>query len=222
MKLKVIGWTHFDDRKYPEKEIDSVAYQAIYDEIKENGYLFSGWHHNEIDKCAPVLNDGCIRRFSQRSWGSLMADVLGEKGRYAYARYSFNTHFDVDEDRIKLPDKEVNEAEILPEKELYEEHVIDADDKLLIEALSEGTIHLPDSPDKRYMHVKDTVLLINNGKKYRFRIRDIDIRKEISTRDLIAYKYMGLSYYSDKEMEKITRKYEEAPTVVVLTVKKTR
>ena len=60
MKYKVVGWTSYDGDDVPDSEgrIGYAECCAIIDAIKEHGYLFSGWDHQEMFDCAPVLNDG--------------------------------------------------------------------------------------------------------------------------------------------------------------------
>lgn len=89
MKLKVIGWTEYDDVSLREGVCGWAAIHAITDEILEKGYAFSGEDHQEHVRCAPVMNDGKIRRMSQRGWGRLMADAFGHRGIYDYSPYSF-------------------------------------------------------------------------------------------------------------------------------------
>ena len=219
MKLRVIGWTFYDDDKYPEGEVDEASYQAIRDDIKKNGYVFTGWHHQEINKCAPVLNDGCIRRFTQRGWGGIMADALDKKEPYAYSWFAFNTPFDTGM-KIKLPDKGVNEEEIVPEAEIFGEHIIEADDRLLSDALENEEIRLPDREENKYLRRNDIIILVNKGAEYRFKVEDIEYKKDLPQKDIRAYMYMALSYHSDEEVREITEKYNNAPTITVINLKR--
>ena len=88
MKLKVIGWTYYGTQ-LPQGKLGWAARNAIIDDIKEHGYLFSGWAHQEGNFCAPVLNDGKIYRFSQRGWGGVMAEAHGYTGRMDYTLFAF-------------------------------------------------------------------------------------------------------------------------------------
>lgn len=219
MKLKVIGWTFYDDDKYPDGEVDEASYQAILDDIKRNGYVFTGWHHQEIDKCAPVLNDGCIRRFTQRAWGRIMADALDKKEPYAYSFFAFYTPFDGDM-KIKIPEQGVNEEEIVPEEDVFEEYIIEADEKLLGEALENDEICLPEDNEKGCIRKNDIMILVNKGLEYRFRVEDIEYKKDLPLADIRAYTYMALSYHTDEEIRQITEKYNNAPTLTVINLKR--
>ncbi len=89
MKLKVIGWTHYEDTRFPEGEYSHAAEAAIIAAICECGFEFTGWHHQEALYGAPVLNDGCIYRYSQRGWGRVMAEAHGMTAPMDYAYYAF-------------------------------------------------------------------------------------------------------------------------------------
>ena len=92
MKYRVIGWTNYDDESVPDKAgcLGFAERNAIIDDIRKNGYLFSGWDHQEMWDCTPILNDGKKRCYSQRSWGGIMAEAYGDMGDYDYALYTFS------------------------------------------------------------------------------------------------------------------------------------
>lgn len=74
MNIKVIGWTHNDNDKYPATELDSVEVRdAIVADIRANNYEFNGQDHHYHDSCTPVLSNGMRVCCSQRQWGDLMA-----------------------------------------------------------------------------------------------------------------------------------------------------
>ncbi len=104
MKLRVIGWTYYDDLHFDEAEGTYASHAAIIDDIKKHGYNFTGWHHQEEENGAPVLSDGKIRRYSQRGWGGVMADVYGEDDPFAYASYAF--YPGLYEVEVKMPPRE--------------------------------------------------------------------------------------------------------------------
>ena len=92
MKYRVVGWTDYESDEVPETHgcIGFAERNAIIDEIRKNGYLFSGWEHQESWDCVPILNDGKKRTFSQRGWGGLMAEAYGHLGSYDYAAFTFH------------------------------------------------------------------------------------------------------------------------------------
>ena len=82
MKYEVVGWTAYDDQKYPSYEYVSdeesqKAWDAVAKEIREKGYSIGGDAHQFREDCTPVLNDGSAFRCSMREWGALMADAYG-------------------------------------------------------------------------------------------------------------------------------------------------
>ncbi len=101
MKLRVVGWTYYDDARFEDGGDSYAAHEAILADVKANGYDFTGWHHQEAERGAPVLSDGRIYRYSQRGWGGLMAEVVGDEDLFGYARYAF--YYGEDDEGIRLP-----------------------------------------------------------------------------------------------------------------------
>ncbi len=129
MKLKVVGWTYDYDGCFEEAQDSFAAQAAIIDEIRANGYMFSGWNHQETENCVPVLSDGKMRCYSQRGWGGIMAEAWENGNTMGYARYAF---FD---NAVKAPPEEKNiyavmretAKEVLTQEEydyLYEDNVV--------------------------------------------------------------------------------------------------
>lgn len=83
--MKVIGWTHCGDERYPDMEdpIDKKVYGADYDifvkliikDIRKHGYHFSGFYHQCGDYGVPVFSNGKSLCVSFRTWGRIMADA---------------------------------------------------------------------------------------------------------------------------------------------------
>ncbi len=93
MKIKVIGWTTYDDYTVSEGEHSFASNEAIIDDIRKHGYEFTGWDHQETPNCVPVLSDGKSRTFSQRGWGGIMGEAYGLTGDMDYCKYAFNYCF---------------------------------------------------------------------------------------------------------------------------------
>ena len=106
MKLKVIGWTSYDDNTYEAVEATNAIYNAVLDEVVKNDYLFSGYHHQEYDYCCPVLNTGKRVLFSQRGFGGLMAEAHGYNGVYDYSLFAYPV--DMDPKHFRLPTQDVD------------------------------------------------------------------------------------------------------------------
>lgn len=110
MTIKVIGWTHNDNDKYPAMELDSVEVRdAIVSDIRANGYEFNGQDHQYHDSCTPVLNNGKRVCCSQRQWGGLMAYAhnVDDWDGNAYLFY-----FLTEIENPKYPDSYVDDAAI--------------------------------------------------------------------------------------------------------------
>ncbi len=92
MKLKVIGYADYDDYHFRKETMSFAAKAAIVDDLKEHGYDYSGYNHQEWSLGCPVLNDGTICRLSQRGWGGVMAEAKGYNSPWDYALFAFNVY----------------------------------------------------------------------------------------------------------------------------------
>ena len=100
---RVTGWTYFEDEQYVclsdsyHSEADPNALDmdavrnAIVREMKEKGYKFTGIYHQYGDYGTPIINNKYIVRYSQRSWGDIMADVLDvpDEDGFAYMEWAW-------------------------------------------------------------------------------------------------------------------------------------
>lgn len=109
--LKIVGWTCYDDH-FEEAENTKEEYKALIENIRQNGYKFSGDEHEYKDNCSPVLSNGKIMHFSWRGWGKVMADAYNLDGDYAYSLWYM--------------------SDVAPQKPVYPKKYIDFD------SISEG------------------------------------------------------------------------------------
>ncbi len=211
MKLKVIGWVNSDCIDFPSGDFDYASTAAIIDDIRLNGYEFTGWHHHAYPLCTPVLNDGKIRHCSRETWGALMAEAKGYVGYMDYAIYKFymaEDPFEEDENII-MPSEERNleEKEITVEENLNEEFEITPQSVIgynkgykkgsnfwMQELETEGNISITIVGSKalRYLATGDTLKIV--GKRYL--VKDLRIRSKIDkphlTVDVDTYDYEDL------------------------------
>ena len=77
--MKVIGWTHYGDERYPDMDDPIDQYdnyiKAIIKDIRKHGYHFSGYYHQGGDYGVPVFSNGKSLCVSFRTWGRIMADA---------------------------------------------------------------------------------------------------------------------------------------------------
>lgn len=218
MKLEVIGWTYYDDFTYEEGPVDEASYNAVLDEVVKRGYLFTGWHHQESLDCAPVLNDGKIRRFSARSWGGLMARSQGMTGKFDYSAYAFYTGFS-DEESFKFPGSEafLNEEKILTPEELREEYTVKTNGSYLSKIGKLLNRTLPDLPEYRYMAEGDVIVFKCGKAERRYMIKNFEKAKKLSLNKIREYESSHYLYDTeDKRRKKIEKRYEEAPLLIRL------
>ena len=111
--IEVIGWTYSNDRDYLERDCDTEElYDAIVNEVREKGYLFS-WleHQSEVCACTPIINNGYKISCGPRTWGSIMAAARGadDNDISAYAEYAFGFI----EDPV-YPERKIDNSRIIP------------------------------------------------------------------------------------------------------------
>jgi len=220
MKLKVIGWVWYDDTTYPGESVDWAAYNAVVDDVKANGYCFTGYHHQEMFDCVPVLSDGKMRRFSQRGWGDLMATVMGLKGRYAYSAYAFSSPFNENDDFVMPSGRDVDESQILSPEELVDEYRVTIRIDSLRRGEESGTLRLPDRDEYRFMAVGDIIVFLNKGEEYRYRITQLEKKKKLCERDIFNYQMLNIHSSSEEKVKRVTEKFENAPWVLDLQLER--
>lgn len=212
MKYRVVGWTEYDD-DIGEVNTFWAARNAIIDDIKAHGYLFSGWAHQESLLCAPVLNDGKAFRCSQRCWGEIMAEAHGLFGRMDYAKYAFDVRDPV------YPAERFDRLGFIPEdvRERFELEVT----KKVFERARKGEIELDDLPQFRYIGEGDGLLLTCGGEKKLYTVTEVDREKDISEETEIRLHYPSIERdYSDCEERRLAEEeYARAPVVLTIALK---
>ena len=174
MKYRVVGWTDYDGDDVPDSgsRIGYAESQAIIDEIKKQGYLFSGWEHQEGFRTVPVLNDGKKRCFSQRGWGGIMAVAHGYTQPYDYARFTF--YESIDGAKVKKPQVGFHASSFIPETDLAEHFTLDVDVPTFRDAQENNPFHLPNAHALRYIHAGDTLTLRSGDSTRTYSVTDID------------------------------------------------
>lgn len=230
MKIKVVGWTEYDSYEFKEGKNTWAVRMALVDEIKNNGYLFSGYDHQERSNCAPVFNDGKMRRFTQRGFGDIMAEAHGNNNPTGYAMYMFGLEPSV----CSFPKNEIFKDDFQVEKNLNESFILEVDECFLKNALNvkrittnnishiEKTIKIEDLPELRYIDKGDTLIFKSNGKSSAFSILDVTRDRDITFKERI--KYTSIMNYSNNksEYESTRKEFMALPIVLTLKVKQKR
>ena len=186
MKYKVIGWTSYDDEETEDSHgcIGFAERNAIIDDIRAHGYLFSGWDHQETWNCVPILNDGKKRCYSQRGWGGVMAEAHGMMGNYDYARFTFFES--LDREKCVYPKSSNYPRNFTPETDLNEHFTIEVETGLFDLAQIRNPFFLEDLDALRYLDGGDTLTLVCGEKRATFCVTDID-RNRNSTKPDAPY-----------------------------------
>ena len=86
MPLKVVGYTKHPDNSgdmlwhmdfQGGREDVEAAENAIIEDIRKHGYVFSGNYHQYGQNGAPVFSDGTLCMCSMRHWGDIMYRAIG-------------------------------------------------------------------------------------------------------------------------------------------------
>lgn len=103
----VTGYCGIDHISFNEYE---EIRQAVINELRENGYHFSGNEHQYADHCVPVIDDKYALQASFREWGAIMEDAYPDEDYSdfhkgcGYCKWAFISYDKFGKD-IKLPDQ---------------------------------------------------------------------------------------------------------------------
>ena len=214
MKLRVVGWVYYDE-DFEQGTRGWAARYAIIDEIKKHGYMFSGWAHQEGYGCAPVMNDGKIYCYSQRSWGGIMAEEHGYKGRMDYAKFAFM----LDPDTEKRPKEKFDEDAFIPERNLNERFELNVSKEEIEAAQKEGKIKLDDLPCLRYLDEGDILALTCVDMTVEFIVSDVDRERDLTEERLFELE-CAMDDFDDREgMKRAEEEFNNAKIIMIVQLK---
>lgn len=86
--MKVVKWVPWQGGV---KETETQeAEDAIIEDIRAHGYVFSGQDHQNAKTGCPMFEDGTVRTYSLRGWGRVMAtawNLLDSNGEPDYMEF---------------------------------------------------------------------------------------------------------------------------------------
>lgn len=218
MKYRVVGWTYYDDPDVKAAECDEAAYWAIVRDIREQGYDFTGWDHQELCDGAPVLNDGCKRLFSQREFGQIMAYAHGDFSRMGYARYAFQDFFGRKDSRMPPSERSYDPDGFTPEHDLNEQLTYAIDRARFDAARADGAIELPiDEPTLQAIGGGDTLTLTCEGACATYRVLQVHRGPDLSEEEQMEIFTLSCSTNEEK-MNRADELYNAAPWVITVTL----
>lgn len=230
MKLRIVGWTDYNLHEFKEGENNWAVRMVVIDEIRKNNYLFSGYDHQERDNCAPVFNDGKMRRFSQRGFAGIMAEAHNNNSYMGYSLYMFG----LDPTQCQFPQNEVFKGDFQVEKNLSETFVLQVDEQFfanapIVEHFNDGNtsytkkkIVMFDLPQLRYIEKGDTLVLTCNGKSSAFGILDVKRDRGPNSKKLLNSIDTHNSWETPKKYNKSIKQFMALPVVITLQVKQLR
>ena len=217
MKLRVVGWTYYDDDLLHD---DSwAAHMATVDDIKKHGYEFSGWSHQECQCCAPVFNNGKMLCYSQRGWGSLMAEAHGHTGRLDYTMYAFMIDPKQLDSEIR-PTDEFDEENFQLEGDLNERFELAVSQDVFDDAQNGGEIKVDDLPALRYLDVGDTLALVCGEKTAEYIVADVDRKRDLTEEELLDFEMAFYDFANDDRRKRANAEYNKIKVVMIIKLKK--
>ena len=211
MKLRVIGWTYYDD-DLPQGENCWAARNAVVDEIKKQGYLFSGWSHQECQNCAPVLNDGKIYCFSQRGWGDVMAEAHGYTNRMDYVKFAFVGDLDTE---IR-PTSKFDEDSFIPEIDLNERFELEVSQQVFAAAQRSHEIKLDNFPELRYLDAGDTLALTCDNKTVEYTVVDVDRARDLTEERRRELEFAFLDVLDMEQLKRADEEFNSAKVIMIV------
>lgn len=216
MKLRVVGWTYYDDDLLHD---DSwAARMAVVDDIKKHGYEFSGWSHQECMCCAPVLNNGKMLCYSQRGWGSVMAEAHGYTGRLDYTMYAFIVDSEQLDEEIH-PTDEFDEENFIPETDLNERFELAVSQQIFDDAKNVGQIKVDDLPELRYLDVGDTLALTCGNATAEYAVADVDRMRDLTDEQRLDFEMAFYDFEHDEERKRANEEYNKIKIVMIIKLK---
>ena len=245
MKLRVVGWV----APYATTEEGTVSWaarNAIIDELRKHGYIFSGPSHNDESGCTPVLNNGKKYLFSTRGWGDVMAEAQGYTGSMDYMRFymplddevypdtnrnefDYVTVEDMDEMLSffyedmdeEYRDDLLNTSKFLtPETDLNERIELEAGKDILDSALNECKIVVPVAPELRYLDAGDTLALICDGTVTEFTVFEVVRKRALSEQKLKELIDATYDFKNRERAKKAQDEIDASPFVLHIKLKK--
>lgn len=218
MKYRVVGWTAYDDPNVKGAECTEGAIQAILRDIRKHHYRFTGWDHQERPRGVPVLNDGCMRVFSQRGFGHVMAWAHGDYSHMGYVEYAFDDPSDTTPSRMPSASRQFDPATFTPEADLHEAFTCAVDDLTLSTVLATKEIALPyDDPAFTMIDVGDTLTLVCGESRFVYRVRDaVRCRDMTQEEDMELYALICTCDFN--KMREADERYDRTPWILKLAL----
>ena len=208
MKREVIGWTCYDhDDFLPLEHHDfPEAYEALKQEIKAKGYLFSSQMHQEESSGVPVFDNYRLLRLSQTAFARMMCDVYSgaDTLRYRDSRFIQNAKLPPNSFRSACSSSTVFPVDL----------IADAQEQMRPKAKTDETFYLALPCPEKPIYWPSNILLLSYGNNDLFGVRVLKI-----------FAFNNLNEYQDYEgryhfgiAEKILNIYFKNAPFLVLKV----
>ena len=207
MKYQIIGWTAYDDPSFAACPPSYAAENAIVDELRAQGYRFTGYHHQENAFCCPVLNDGKKRLFSQRAFGELMARAQGLEGIFDYANFSYPREA---HDDWHFPTQAPRLDEICPANTLCQTVALQVDAHTLKTATHDGMLSIVEQGSLRLLERGDQLLLRTPEKSISVSVTDVQYEKDLTEDELLEIDIAAMKPQNKERFKRADTLYKNA------------
>lgn len=207
MKYRVVGWTYALDEKVDYAIETMAAENAIIDDIRKNGYLFTGMDHQGCQNCTPVLNDGKKRIFTDREFGAIMSRAHGGG---SYIDYAFGFYDELDGGNVPDDSKHFDSENFVPE-DISESFAFELTDEQFEGAEKDGVVYVDYDEKLRYIDAGDMAVICCGEKSQVYYITSAEEGLNLSD-EIISQAYRG-----NKEAQNMLN---NAKTIIKLTLEK--
>lgn len=213
MKLKVIGWTDYDnydlvDYSDSNYEIEDAEYMVIYNEVRKNKYLFSGSDHQNLDTGVPVLNNGKKVLFSMREWASLMESIYDKNGTLSYMDFMTYIDYYYSDGQLpesKIPDKKFDIESFNTEYLENDHYYLDVSKELFEYAKNNNPFYIEDLINLEYIAKNDVLTLKYNSEELTVLVENVKRSSYNCNNFISTYKQVIIKHKPYKGVKYIRR-----------------
>ena len=84
--MNVIGFTSWNELH--DRDTSDEARNAVISYLRENRLAYGGFFH-QMNFGVPMLDNKKVYSVSNRDWGELIAEMIGDTDRMAYCKYAW-------------------------------------------------------------------------------------------------------------------------------------
>ncbi len=213
MKYEVVGWTYYE-ADYPDVDCSWAIRTCVENDIRKNGYVFSGYEHQEGYKTVPVLNTGEKVTFSRRGFANVMSDAHGYTGPYDYSFYM--EYQSISPSSRKLPIKSPSKQDFVEKSTIVEHFVLEVDPEQWQLLQAKGKVSIVNTPALDFIDKDDTITIKCGEQEYQGVVANVDKEKQLDLED--RYKMMSMYSLPEEERKALLLKIKNTPLTCTIVL----